>query len=150
MVAPIDWGQDTCYADTAGAAMDAAQVALRRINGGANRLGPGYMLRQHCWRRDGCGASSVAAPVALRRINGGANRLGPSYMLQQHYWRRDGCGASSVAPRQKRGCGVSKINKKGDVLRANRCASLTFIHLAYSLGCTRRKRKKISYKLGAQ
>jgi len=60
MVAPIDWGQDTCYANTTGAAMDAAPVVLRRINGGANRLGPRYMLRQHYWRRDGCGASSVA------------------------------------------------------------------------------------------
>jgi hypothetical protein len=30
MVAPIDWGQDTWYANTTGAAMDAAPVVLRR------------------------------------------------------------------------------------------------------------------------
>ena len=52
--------------------------------------------------------------------------------------------------KQNRGCATSKINKKGDALRANRSASPTLIELAYSLGCTWRKRKKISYKLGAQ
>ena len=30
MVAPIDWGQDTWYDNTTGAAMDAAPVVLRR------------------------------------------------------------------------------------------------------------------------
>ena len=52
--------------------------------------------------------------------------------------------------KQNRGCATSKINKKGDALRANRSASPTLIELAYSLGCTWRKRKKISYKLEAQ
>ena len=50
----------------------------------------------------------------------------PTQSFRIAYWRYEG-----------------KQNKKGDALRANRCASLIVIELAYSLSCTRRKRKKI-------